>query len=164
MDGGFPSSCHVHRRDPQCLVNVDSSRQLRADIVEKLEFFRRSQFRRPLAASLENSSGVRRTDWLSRLWPSHMACRDGHLLRRRYARRNGIFAVAQFASFSTISARSGRLESTDFVEEPSGLAPALGICVDASKADSWLSTSCGEDGRRERNELRQFPEVLGCGR
>jgi hypothetical protein len=51
----------------------------------------------------------------------------------------------------------------DFVEEPPVLAPALGICGDVSEADSWLSTSCGEDGRRERNELRQFPEVLGCG-
>jgi hypothetical protein len=51
----------------------------------------------------------------------------------------------------------------DFVEEPPVLAPALGICGDVSEVDSWHSTSCGEDGRRERNELRQFPEVLGCG-
>jgi hypothetical protein len=51
----------------------------------------------------------------------------------------------------------------DFVEEPPVLLPALGICGDVCEADSWLSTSCGEDGRRERNELRQFPEVLGCG-
>ena len=47
-------------------------------------------------------------------------------------------------------------ESTDFVEEPSVLAPALGICGDISEADSWLIASCGKDGRRERNELRQL--------
>jgi hypothetical protein len=54
-------------------------------------------------------------------------------------------------------------ESTDFVEEPSVLAPALGICGAVSEADSWLFASCGEDGRRERNELRQLSEVLGGG-
>jgi transposase len=49
------------------------------------------------------------------------------------------------------------------VEEPSVLAPALGICGDVSEADSWLFASCGEDGHRERNELRQLSEVLGGG-
>ena len=40
--------------------------------------------------------------------------------------------------------------NVDFVEEPPVLVPALGICGDVSEADSWLSTSCGEDGRRPR--------------
>ena len=62
-----------------------------------------------------------------------------------------------------LSTLTGRLESTDFVEEPSVLAPALGICGDVSEADSWLFASCGEDGRRDRNELRQLSEVLGGG-
>ena len=53
--------------------------------------------------------------------------------------------------------------NTDFVEEPSVLAPALGICGDISEADSWLFASCGKDGCRERNELRQLSEVLGGG-
>jgi hypothetical protein len=43
------------------------------------------------------------------------------------------------------------------------LAPALGTCGDVSEADSWLFASYGEDGRRERNELRQFSQILGCG-
>jgi hypothetical protein len=32
-----------------------------------------------------------------------MACRDNHQLTRRYARRNEIFGVAEFASFSMLS-------------------------------------------------------------
>ena len=51
----------------------------------------------------------------------------------------------------------------DFVEEPPVLAPALGICGAVSEPNSWLFASCGEDGRRERNELRQFSQILGCG-
>ena len=51
----------------------------------------------------------------------------------------------------------------DFVEEPPVLAPALGICGAVSEANSWLFASCGEDGRRERNELRQFSQILGGG-
>jgi hypothetical protein len=51
----------------------------------------------------------------------------------------------------------------DFVEEPAVLAPALWTCGDISEADFWLCASCGEDRRRERDELRQFPEILGGG-
>src|ERR1700734_1200938 len=32
MDGGFPSGCHVHRRDLQCPVNLDSRRRLDVSI------------------------------------------------------------------------------------------------------------------------------------
>jgi hypothetical protein len=51
----------------------------------------------------------------------------------------------------------------DFVEEPAVLAPALGILGAVSEADSCLFALCGEDRRRERNELRQFRQILGCG-
>jgi hypothetical protein len=38
--------------------------------------------------------------------PPRVACRGGHQLRGRYKRRNEIFAVAQLANFSTISANT----------------------------------------------------------
>ena len=41
--------------------------------------------------------------------------------------------------------------------------PALWICSAVSEADSCLFASCGEDRRREGDELRQFPQILGGG-
>jgi hypothetical protein len=61
-----------------------------------------------------------------------------------------------------LRARNDRVTSILLKKLPV-VASAPGICGDVSEADSWLSTSCGEDARRERNELREFPEVLGCG-
>ena len=40
------------------------------------------------------------------------------------------------------------------------------MCVSVaavSEAKLGLSASCGEDWRRKGDELRQFPQILGCG-
>ena len=41
--------------------------------------------------------------------------------------------------------------------------PHLGFVATVSEANCWLSASCGEDRRREGDELRQFPQILGGG-
>jgi hypothetical protein len=51
----------------------------------------------------------------------------------------------------------------DFVEEPPVVAQRLGFWSALSEAESCLCASCGEDRGRERDELRQFPQILGCG-
>jgi hypothetical protein len=78
-----------------------------ADIVEKLEFPRRLQLRRPLAASMEISLGAQRSDRSFCVRPSLSPCCGKRLWRQRFPRGSGIFPAPQFPTFSTISARSG---------------------------------------------------------
>ena len=56
--------------------------------------------------------------------------------------------------------RYGRF-NVNFVEKPSLEAAAM--CVSGGEAKLGLSALCGEDWRRERNELHQFPQILGGG-
>ena len=57
---------------------------------------------------MENSLGVRRTGRLCRVRPFHRPCRGDYRLRSRYRLENGILAVTQFPSFSTLFVNSGR--------------------------------------------------------
>ena len=41
--------------------------------------------------------------------------------------------------------------------------PHLGLVALSARQNSCLLALCGEDGRREWNELRQFSQILGSG-
>jgi hypothetical protein len=60
-------------------------------------------------------------------------------------------------------ARTDRPESTDCVEEPPRLTKADNGCDGNQREGFEPSASCGEDWRRERDELRHFPQILGGG-
>jgi len=72
-------------------------------ILLKTRIWPRSQFRRPLAASMEISLAARLSDRLCYVRLSRRPCCDNDWRRQHYARGCGIFAVPQFPSFSTIS-------------------------------------------------------------
>jgi hypothetical protein len=74
--------------------------------VEKLEFPPRSQFRKPLAVSMEISLGVRRRGRSFCVRPSLRPCCGDYPCRRHYARGGEIFLAPQFPTFSTVSAHS----------------------------------------------------------
>jgi hypothetical protein len=94
-----PPNSDVRRRDLLCPLHVETGRPQCADTVEKLEFWPRSQFRRPLAASMEISLGTRRSDRFCCVRPSHRPCCGNNWPREHYARGSGIFAALNFQVF-----------------------------------------------------------------
>ena len=112
-----PARCRPRRGERPPFAH--SGRPELADIVEKLEFPRRSQLRRPLAASREISLGAQRSDRFFCVRPSLSPCCGKHPWRQRFPRGSGIFAAPQFPTFSTISTlsghadRDGRLSGTE---------------------------------------------------
>ena len=97
------------RFDP-CATRSVYDRSLR-DIVEKLEFLRRSQFRGPPEASTEYSLGVRLSDRSCHVRRSNKRCCGNYRCRQHYMRSSEIFAAPQFPSFSTVSTSSGHCRS-----------------------------------------------------
>src|ERR1700723_573072 len=93
--------------------------QLWVDIVEKLEFLRRSQFRGPPEASTEYSLGVRLSDRSCHVRRSNRRCCGNYRRRQHYMRSSEIFAAPQFPSFSTVSAHSRRQPCVIFARQQS---------------------------------------------
>jgi hypothetical protein len=51
----------------------------------------------------------------------------------------------------------------DFVEKPRLLAATVSVGEAVSRGKEVRSASCGEDRFREGDDLRQLPQILGCG-
>jgi hypothetical protein len=96
---------------------------LRADIVEELEFPRRSQSRRPLAGSMETSLGAQRSDRSLCVRPSLRPRCGNYPCREHYARGSRIFAVPQFPAFSTVYANSGHSPTTWRIRQTTQIGP-----------------------------------------
>jgi hypothetical protein len=132
-----PDSAQLRRTDvdPQCPLYVD--------IVEKLEFLRRSQFRGPPEASTENSLGVRLSDRSCHVRRSNRRCCGNYRCRQHYVRSSEIFAAPQFPSFSTVSVDSGRPVSVDSSHPARGPLTSPRCQTSAAFADRSLHRTSG---------------------
>ena len=77
-----------------------------------------------------------------------------------YLRNWDVEAISQIdANATPLSVRSRRIALTN----PFSRRPRLASSTAVGKAKVSLCASCGEDRPRMRDELRQFPEILGGG-
>jgi hypothetical protein len=53
--------------------------------------------------------------------------------------------------------------SADFVEKLRLLAATVSVGAAVSRGKEVRSASCGEDRFRQGDDLRQLPQILGCG-
>jgi hypothetical protein len=151
-------SAHLSRPGTRSATtaNVDSSRPVSADTVEKLEFWPRSQFRRLLAASMEICLGARLSDLLCYVRLSRTPCCGNDWRRQHYGRGCRIFAIPQFPSFSTISANSGRSATAWRTAQ-----------IDPNRANGIVQKSrisyCRDDVGLDLARHWSRPELLGDG-
>ena len=113
------------------------------DIVEKLEFPLRSQFRRPLAVSMETSLGAQRSHRSSCVRSSLRPCCGNYPWRQHSARGNGIFAAPQFPTSSTISTR---------------------CCPSGSVQHARRTTESGRSGSMDHSRLRRAGSLRSAHR
>ena len=93
-----------------------------------------------------------------------LACGPIHYFRVGLGREARLVRMPPYLPICPLRGRcSLGPEYVDFVEEP-GLWPTT-ICSAAAvrEAKARLPASCGEDRPREGRQLRQFPQILGCG-
>jgi hypothetical protein len=121
--------------------------------------FRSSRSGTATSPSHAGSSRISRCKWRQVCFP---ACRPKRLTLN-LAAAIGHHEQQQAAPFTSVAPTCNDRFTSILLKNSLFWAPAVGVCGAVSEADSWIFASCGEDERRERNQLRQFSQILGCG-
>jgi hypothetical protein len=83
---------------------------------------------------------------------------------RKDGRTLDVGELPQWADSAPATAASGTTAvRTILLKNPLLWRPHLGLVALSARQIPGLLASCGEDGRREWNELRQFSQILGGG-